>query len=601
MPFQVQELIENNPPLVTIQPSDRVQQALALMTESGYSQLPVVDQARRPLGLVTNDSILYALNAFGVTTNQLLVADATTKARIALADSDLFDLLDDLSVVNAVLIVDRANTLKGIVTTFDAMAYFRRRAEDIMLVRDVETMIKEYIQSSFTTPDGEIDHGALRTAITAITATDDKTRKQFQRGLGAYLERATGSAALTKAWVDEIYTQHVASREHDDNRAFDSLTLAHYNNLFLYDKRWPVFSAIFALEPKAIRRLLDSVRQTRNALAHFRDDISPQQRSELRFAVEWLARHQEAVTRAFQPIIPVTEPVISLDVPQDLPPVSVDPDLTTAQEPAQEVVPTEDAITPSESRYALLAIFLQHQRRDTERIQLTFADIERILGGELPLSARQHRAWWANDSVSHVQSQQWLEANWRVVSVNMSEEKVTFARTKEREQLYIAFFSSFLTQLAPLAHFPIKDRSPDGSSWITVAGYPQQSPHDVLFVLSFARNKQVRVEAYIDTGSQDTTKRIFDLLHERRLVIERVLGTTLSWERLDHRQASRIAWYRPGHIMLETKELASVREWAITAINALYDGLREPLAEVVPRAKKPGLISRLFDRGTPHP
>lgn len=51
MPFTVQQLIEGRQEPITVSPQDTVQRALALMTEYDFSQLPVVDEKKKPLGL----------------------------------------------------------------------------------------------------------------------------------------------------------------------------------------------------------------------------------------------------------------------------------------------------------------------------------------------------------------------------------------------------------------------------------------------------------------------------------------------------------------------------------------------------------------------
>lgn len=59
-------------------------------------------------------------------------------------------------------------------------------------------------------------------------------------------------------------------------------------------------------------------------------------------------------------------------------------------------------------------------------VAMTFAEIENLVG-QLPASARIHRAWWANGA--NPEAQAWRAAGWRVQSVNQSSEEVIFART----------------------------------------------------------------------------------------------------------------------------------------------------------------------------
>jgi hypothetical protein len=61
------------------------------------------------------------------------------------------------------------------------------------------------------------------------------------------------------------------------------------------------------------------------------------------------------------------------------------------------------------------------------REQLTFAELEAILGGPLPPSAHRCRTWWGNDT-SHSQALAWLDCNWQVEHVDFRDQTVTFVR-----------------------------------------------------------------------------------------------------------------------------------------------------------------------------
>ncbi len=93
MPFPVQELIVGHQKPVTVRRDGSMQTALDLMTEHDFTQLPVVDDDGKPLGMVTSDSLLRALQTFAVTTSALGIVDATVRVRLFRPDDDLFDLL----------------------------------------------------------------------------------------------------------------------------------------------------------------------------------------------------------------------------------------------------------------------------------------------------------------------------------------------------------------------------------------------------------------------------------------------------------------------------------------------------------------------------
>ena len=75
------------------------------------------------------------------------------------------------------------------------------------------------------------------------------------------------------------------------------------------------------------------------------------------------------------------------------------------------------------SKYFPLFEYLQ-QQPDSGLLELTFAELEKILGKSLPASAHTTRAWWANGKAPQAQS--WQEAKWLVDNVDFDEKFVVF-------------------------------------------------------------------------------------------------------------------------------------------------------------------------------
>ena len=69
---------------------------------------------------------------------------------------------------------------------------------------------------------------------------------------------------------------------------------------------------------------------------------------------------------------------------------------------------------------------------DANYLNLSFRQIERIIGAKLPASARKYQAWWANDP-SHVEAKAWLSAGWKTESVNVGGEELSFRHPKYHE------------------------------------------------------------------------------------------------------------------------------------------------------------------------
>lgn len=66
-----------------------------------------------------------------------------------------------------------------------------------------------------------------------------------------------------------------------------------------------------------------------------------------------------------------------------------------------------------------------------DRARMTFAEVEQLVG-RLPDSAYRHRAWWGNNG-SNVEARAWLDAGWRVDSVNATAGEVIFTRGAPRQ------------------------------------------------------------------------------------------------------------------------------------------------------------------------
>jgi hypothetical protein len=77
------------------------------------------------------------------------------------------------------------------------------------------------------------------------------------------------------------------------------------------------------------------------------------------------------------------------------------------------------------SRYDGLRNYLLTQSDPV--VRLSFVEIERIIGGQLPASARRHRPWWANEqSGTHAHARSWLDANRRTAHVDLNAGTVDF-------------------------------------------------------------------------------------------------------------------------------------------------------------------------------
>ena len=392
MPYFVERLMEDQGSAFVIQKTDRLTAALDLMIERDFSQLPVVDENRVLLGMVTYESILRAARSFNTKLDELFVRDAMVNAPFHYREDDLFDLLDALKVTNAVVIIEPGGCVIGVVTNYDAVEFLRSRTEDLMHVEDVEFVLKELIKRTYMDEKGELDLDKLQTAIGKPRAEAAQSGKQ---------------AEVKKP------------------KAFEDLNLGDYINLLMTRDIWNFCAPILNVQKESLYELLVKVRQTRNDLAHFRSEISPRNRDELKYCASWLRnRYQDYEKRQGDNFI---DGLLRQHEPSGAAHVAREEALTynfTGEIDAE----VQAGKTPGISRYAVLARWLASQKEG--QVSLTFEQLEVILRSPLPASAYQLRAWWANDRLVHTHSSVWLEAGWKVIYVDLEGKHVIFSRLK---------------------------------------------------------------------------------------------------------------------------------------------------------------------------
>jgi hypothetical protein len=83
----------------------------------------------------------------------------------------------------------------------------------------------------------------------------------------------------------------------------------------------------------------------------------------------------------------------------------------------------------SMGKYQPLGDFLRTQR--TQRVPMTFDEIERITGVKLPPKAQHQRAWWSNNPSNNVMTKVWLEAGFESEQVDMAARRLVFRRVHE--------------------------------------------------------------------------------------------------------------------------------------------------------------------------
>jgi len=153
----------------------------------------------------------------------------------------------------------------------------------------------------------------------------------------------------------------------------------------------------------------------------------------------------------------------------------------------------------------------------------------------------------------------------------------------ERQEAYLSFFQSLIDRLRT-EHMFTNARAGQPNSWYGFS----TGIRGFTYVASFTLGGRLRTELYIDTGESDENKRLFDALTMQAATIEKNLGETLDWERLDNRRASRVALYRNGSIEDSEEDLKAIEDWYVEHLLKFKDVLGPILPELIKQQAEDG-------------
>jgi transcriptional regulator with XRE-family HTH domain len=130
-----------------------------------------------------------------------------------------------------------------------------------------------------------------------------------------------------------------------------------------------------------------------------------------------------------------------------------------------------------------------------------------------------------------------------------------------RTSAYLRFWTDYMTKVGNRGLDWVDGRHPEPRSYFTMA-----SPiKGASISASFARNRLLRHELYINRGSRDANLELLHQLHASKRAMEAAYGRSLEFEDPGReRRAVRIAEYREGHIS-RSEEYGDYIEWFIDA------------------------------------
>jgi len=111
--------------------------------------------------------------------------------------------------------------------------------------------------------------------------------------------------------------------------------------------------------------------------------------------------------------------------------------------------------------------------------------------------------------------------------------------------------------------------SPTYAYWISTSA----GKAGIIYSLVIKKH-DAQVEFYLGQKSTDDNKRLFDSLYEKKNEIEKRFGEPLEWQRLDHRQASRICYVIKGIGLEDKKQWEILQDKMIDVLNRLQSAFQ---------------------------
>jgi CBS domain-containing protein len=230
--------------VVTVDPSSTVGEALKLMLEKRYSQVPVMANGK-VRGVFSLWSLAQHLADFPrVEVHGLAVEDVMETLPQVTVDDPLDVVLEQLVRHEAVLVASPRG-LQAIATATDILAYFYRIARPFVLLQEIEGAVRELIQLCIA-PD-----------------------------------------ALSQAIETCLKQKYEAKRDRPPHDLYE-MTFDDYRTIICSRDHWPTFEGVLGRSRELVSGKLDRVRDIRNSVFHFREDVSVSDHQTLAATRQWL-------------------------------------------------------------------------------------------------------------------------------------------------------------------------------------------------------------------------------------------------------------------------------------------------------------------------
>lgn len=255
----IQDILPGEQEVETVSPDTSVSDAIEIMREHNYSQLPVVEDGRVQ-GLFSYRSFaeqILDLLSMNPSADDLTVEMFAEDPPFRSEERDPEEVFDDLDRHDAVLVGSRAN-MTGILTAIDVLRHLHATAEPFVLIAEIEHLIREIIDACVDAE--QLEECAIR-ALHGSPYEDvgDVPRELIKMSMGDY----------------------VGIIRHGDNWN------QHFGVAFS--------SSGSALHRDLTRTRLNDARKLRNVVFHLKRPLTDEEISSLRETRSWLRERSESI------------------------------------------------------------------------------------------------------------------------------------------------------------------------------------------------------------------------------------------------------------------------------------------------------------------
>lgn len=161
-----------------VKPDQPVTQAVTLMMQNDFSQLPVMTSEREVKGLISWKSLC---SHMALCANCSTIRDCmeSTVEEVTL-DASLFSAISKIIEHECVLVRDSTRRVCGIVTTSDIATRFRELSEPFLLLGEIENHLRALVQNRFSIEELQAARDP-KDSVRPITSPHDLTFGEYVR------------------------------------------------------------------------------------------------------------------------------------------------------------------------------------------------------------------------------------------------------------------------------------------------------------------------------------------------------------------------------------------------------------------------------------